>query len=192
MPHDTPTPYAGIVIRLRSAGESAIFPILVAEALAKIDSKPVGKQLLSEIVALSSRAKFGYTVCIMRPANLSVVEPNDGRGPQWNAGSLAKRASEADASDPLKGTPTAVTWNANVIDTPDGARPSFIALAHELIHALYNLKGEAFADTSMEEYCTVGLPPVANKRDITENKIRFEHNLPRRDAYGGLAAPKLA
>jgi len=192
MPNDIQTRYDGIIIRQRSANESGMFPTLVTEALAIIDSKPVGKKLLSQIVALKGRAKFGYTVCIMRPANLSLIDTGDGTGPQWSGGSLAVRVSEANASDPTVGTPTAVTWNANVISTPDGSRPSFIALAHELIHALYNLKGEAFADTPMEEYCTVGLPPVANKREITENKIRKEHNLPRRDAYSGLKVPVLA
>jgi len=192
MPTDTQTDFPGIIIRLRNPSESVAFPTIVKEALAKINSKPVGRTLLEEIVNLRDRAKFGYTVCIMRPNGLAVEEKNDGKGPQWNSGSVAKRANELDAVDPKKGTPTAVTWNANMIETPDGPRPAFIALAHELIHALYNLKGEAYDDASWEEYCTVGLPPVADKRAVNENLIRAEHGVPRRIAYGGLDAPNLA
>ena len=189
MPHDTQTDFDGIIIRLRSPNESVHFPQLVKDALKSINSKPVGKQLLSEIVALKNKKKFGYTVCIMRPGGLSVVDKNNGEGPQWSSGSVAKRSNEEDACNGT-GTVTAVTWNANIIETPDGSRPSFIALAHELVHALYNLKGEAYSDASDEEYRTVGLAPVANARAVTENKIRAEHKVPLRAAYSGLPAPK--
>lgn len=188
MPHDIHTDFEGIIVRLRSPNESVHFPQLVKEALAKINSEPVGKKLLSEIVTLQGRKKFGYTVCIMRPGGLSIQDKGNGKGPQWSSGSVAKRSSEADACNGT-GCVTAVTWNANVIETPDGSRPTFIALAHELVHALYNLKGEAHADTSAEEYRTVGLAPVANAREITENKIRAEHNVPLRASYSGLAPP---
>ena len=191
MPHDIQTGFEGIIIRLRSPNESVHFPQLVKDALAAINSKPVGKQLLSGIVALKNKQKFGYTVCIMRPGGLAVVDKNDGKGPQWSSGSVAKRSHEGDACNG-NGTVTAVTWNANIIETPDGSRPAFVALAHELIHALYNLKGEAYSDASDEEYRTVGLPPVANDRAITENKIRAEHKVPLRAAYSGLPAPTLA
>ncbi len=189
---DTTTNYPGIIIRLRNANESGMFPGLVKEALSTIASKPVGQALLNDIVALQGRAKFGFTVCIMRPALLAIEDKHDDRGPQWNCGSVAKRASEADASNKKTGSPTAVTWNSNIVATPDGSRPAFIALAHELVHALYNLKGEAYADASMEEYCTVGLPPVSTVRAITENRIRAEHNVPLRTAYGGLQPPVMA
>lgn len=189
MPHDTQTDYDGIIIRLRNPNESVHFPQLVKDALKTIDSKPVGKELLSEIVKLSGKKQFGYTVCIMRPADLSFADKNDGRGAQWSSGSIAVRIREDKACNGT-GTVTQVIWNANIIETPDGSRPSFIALAHEMIHALYNLKGEAFKNTSDEEYRTVGLPPVANARAITENKIRDEHNVPLRAAYSGLAAPQ--
>jgi hypothetical protein len=44
-PSDTPTKWNGIIIRLRGDGESGMFPTLVQEALAKIESKAVGKSL---------------------------------------------------------------------------------------------------------------------------------------------------
>lgn len=189
MPHDTPTGFPGVIIRMRSEKESAYFPTLALEALAKINSKPVGKIMLEQIVAREHKKKFGYTVCIMRPAGLGIVDDKQTDQKKWNGGSMAKRINENDACDSSIGTPTQVLWNANIIETPDGSRPSFISLAHELVHALYNLRGEAFKDTSAEEYRTVGLAPVANARFVTENKIRAEHNLPRRDSYSGLAPP---
>ena len=75
-----------------------MFPAIVSEALNKIYSQPVGKSLLDQIAGLSSRKKFGYTVCIMRPANLSIIDTNDGKGPQWSGGSVAKRMDETRAA----------------------------------------------------------------------------------------------
>ena len=146
---------------------------VVKAALQKIISKPVGRTMLEHTIGLSDRAEFGYTVCIMRPSGL---------GPQWNGGSVAERAHENGAWDGA-GTVTQVVWNANVIHTPAVARPAFIAPAHDMINALYNPKGDAFRATSMEEYCAVGLPPVATRREITEYPIRGEHNVPRRSLY---------
>ena len=185
MPADHPTRYDGIIVRLRSDTESAMFPGIVNEALAKIASKPVGKALIDGIVGQAAKKKYGYTVCVMRPAGLGVVDKNDGKGPQWSAGSVCKRGDEASSCNGT-GSVSAVTWNANGINTPDGTRPAFIGLAHELIHALYNLKGEAFMNAKDEELRTVGLAPHADAREITENKIRAEHGIPLREAYSGL------
>jgi hypothetical protein len=188
MPQDTQTNFAGVIVRLRNPNESGMFPGIVAEALGKINSKPVGKKLLAGIAGLSSRAKFGYTVCIMRPSGLGIEDKNDGKGPQWNSGSVAKRGNETDACNGT-GTVTQVIWNANIVETPDGSRPAFIALAHELVHAYYNLKGEAYSDTSTEEYATVGLAPLKDLREVNENLIRAEHGVALRAQYGGLTAP---
>jgi hypothetical protein len=182
---DHNTRFDGIIVRLRGDSESAMFPGIVNEALAKISSKPVGKTLIDGIVSQAGKKKYGYTVCIMRPADMSIVDKNDGKGPQWSAGSVCKRGDEA-ASCGGTGSVSAVTWNPNGISTPDGSRPSFIGLAHELIHAYYNLLGTAMMNAKDEEYRTVGLAPHANTRDITENKIRSEHGIPARDAYSGL------
>ncbi|HEX4949460.1 MAG TPA: M91 family zinc metallopeptidase [Blastocatellia bacterium] len=179
---DTPTRWDGIIIRLRSASESAMFPGLVAEALNTIYSKPVGKKLLDQIAAQGAKKKFGYTICIMRPANLSLEDKNDGKGPQWSGGSIAKRENEVNASNGT-GSVTALTWNPNSMSTPGGPRPPFIGLAHELIHALYSLKGEGYTATMEEELRTVGLEPYVDAREITENKIRAEHNIPLRTSY---------
>jgi hypothetical protein len=159
-----------------------MFPSIVREALNRIASKPVGKSLLDQIAGLGGKKKFGYTVAIMRPAGLAIVDKNDGQGPQWSGGSLAKRMNELDACNGT-GTISALTWNANSMSTPGGARPPYIGLAHELVHCLYALKGEGYIATMDEENRTVGLGDLADDRDCTENKVRTEHNIPVRTSY---------
>jgi Effector protein len=180
MPSDTATRWDGIIIRLRSEDESAMFPAIVKEALNKIASKPVGRSLLEDIAALANKKKFGYTVAIMRPGGLSIV--NNGQGPQWSSGSVAKRSNENDACNGA-GTVSQLIWNANSLSTPSGARPPFIGLAHELVHCLYALKGEGYIATMEEENRTVGLGELADARAHTENKIRAEHDIPLREVY---------
>lgn len=72
--------------------------------------------------------------------------------------------------------------------------PSFVALAHELIHAFHFLSGNQSADLSydkvlqryrssiVEEALTVGAGTYENTR-ISENAIRREHGLPIREFY---------
>ena len=99
MPADQNTKWNGMIVRLRSADESAMFPTLVFEALDKIASKPTGKKLLNGIKKYEARKLFGYTVCIMRPANLSYKDVGDGTGPKWSSGSVCLRISEANATN---------------------------------------------------------------------------------------------
>jgi hypothetical protein len=183
LPTDSQTDFDGIIVRLRDPGESAMFPGIVNEALRTIHSRPKGRALLDGIVANAGKKKFGYTVCIMRPSGLAFV--NDGSGPHWSSGSICKRTNEISACNGI-GCVSAITWNANVIVTPDGARPSFIGLAHELIHAYYSLLGDGTMNTKAEEYSTVGLASHQSTREFTENAIREEHGLPIRMTYIGL------
>lgn len=68
--------------------------------------------------------------------------------------------------------------------------PAWIALAHELIHALHHLSGTAYGDSvqaaggevKREEMWTTGLGPYANTR-LSENKIRAAAGLPPRTFY---------
>lgn len=184
-PELKPTGYAGIVTRVDPAA-SPIYHALVVEALDKINSQPVGKMLLHGIAA-KGRFRFGggavpegYKVCIMRPLMEHEHKPEGQIG--WKGTNTAVRFNEADASDPTKGTNTKVLWNPNIVNTPDGARPPFIALAHELIHALHNIEGSASADTRTEEARTVGLNSYLAVLP-NENAIRREHEVPHRSAY---------
>jgi hypothetical protein len=188
MPSDTPTNYAGIIIRMNSPTESVMFPSLVKDALAQIHATATGKKLLLGIASRAASAKFGYTVCVKR-ADMTY----DGTcETKWKGTNVAKRGNEAAATSGGSSV-TAVTYNANMIKTPDGNRPSWIGLAHELIHAYYNLKGKGLpagtiqnvnGPVEQEEMATVGLGPGPH-RSITENMIRGEAGIPLRETYGG-------
>lgn len=67
--------------------------------------------------------------------------------------------------------------------------PTFITLAHELIHAWHHLGGNTYEETvgatgeiKYEEMFTTGLGPFAKTR-ISENAIRAQANLPHRPHY---------
>jgi hypothetical protein len=190
MPFDTASRYPGILIRMKNQTDSVLFPTLVNDALAKIASTPTGLKLLQGISQRVGQAKFGYTVCIQR-ADMTY---NSGCATKWVGTNKAVRGNEINAITPGLGSISAITYNANMIGTPDGNRPPWIGLAHELIHAYYNLKGKGLGSGTIvningaverEEMATVGLGPGPH-RSITENKIRAEHNLPLRTTYGGM------
>lgn len=190
MPADTPTIYKGIIVRMSNASDSVLFPTLVQDALTKIAATATGRKLLAGIDRRSHLAKFGYTVCILR----ADMRYDPGCVTRWVGTNVAKRGDEAAATTLGRGGITAIKYNANMIDTPDGARPSWVGLAHELIHAYYNLKGKGRPDSEeefnvtgnvkKEEMLTVGLG-AGPHRSITENKIRAEAGLPLRTTYGG-------
>lgn len=68
--------------------------------------------------------------------------------------------------------------------------PTWVALAHELIHAMHHLGGNAYSESvtarggevKREEMFTTGLGPYEGNR-LSENAIRREANLPVRTFY---------
>ena len=60
--------------------------------------------------------------------------------------------------------------------------PPFVALAHELVHALHTLSGDQHPVLLIEEARTVGAGRYANTR-ISENAIRREHHVALRNYY---------
>lgn len=179
---ETATPYDGMVIRCDDS--DLYYAMHVNEALGKIASRPLGASLLKSIHKRAHKANFGYTVCIKKPNGAHGMTGDDGKiVNSW--GNIAIRVSEAKAIDGT-GTQTVVKWNPNLIQGDGSARPPFIALAHELIHAMNNLRGTAFSDTRTEEMKTVGLGEHANDRKRNENAIRGEHHLALRTQYTGL------
>ncbi|MBO5444912.1 MAG: hypothetical protein J5995_06165, partial [Muribaculaceae bacterium] len=122
--------------------------------------------------------------------------------------------NKADASNG-KGSNTKVDFNQNVnsktltTNRKTGNmnlsnRPSYIGLAHELIHADHSMRGIAIdysdvldftyksndginhtqKNVPIEELSTIGLIKYHVLHTITENDIRKEHGLPLRSAYG--------
>ena len=179
---DIPTPYQGIIVR---CGQQDIYYAgSVNIALQTIASKRVGRSLLRSIVERNDRAQDGFTVVILKPKSHAMADDKTGKLiTTWT--NKAVRFSEDNACNGT-GTRTSVSWNPNILTSPDGSRPPFIALAHELIHAMQNLRGTAFKDTKKEEYATVGLGDYANLRKRNENAIRAEHGVAPRTQYAGL------
>ncbi|TCK35255.1 NleD-like pathogen effector protein (putative zinc metallopeptidase) [Paraburkholderia sp. BL8N3] len=83
------------------------------------------------------------------------------------------------------GSPSMIRWNPSKYDSPDGHRPPFIGLAHELIHAMRSLKGETAVYAEADELAVTGLRPYP-AGPITENAIRADHGIAPRSRYSGL------
>lgn len=83
------------------------------------------------------------------------------------------------------GSPSMIRWNPGKYDSPDGHRPPFIGLAHELIHALRSLKGATAVYAEADERAVTGLHPYP-AGPITENAIRADHGIAPRSRYSGL------
>ncbi|MFV0387521.1 MAG: M91 family zinc metallopeptidase [Pyrinomonadaceae bacterium] len=201
MAFDTPTNYRGIIIRMNNESDSVYFPTLVTEALNHIAETQTGRTLLAQIDSYHLRQKSNFTVCINR-ADMTF---HTGCSDSWWTGytgwqnhNKARRVSEFDAvaasRNAIGSSTTNIIYNPNIVLTPDGFRPSWIGLAHELIHAYYNLIGQGFpselvknvkADIEREEAETVGLGKFTS-RNFTENMIRAEAGLKQRVTYGGL------
>lgn len=137
----TPTKWNGVVIKTRP-GDSKAFPGQVHAALDEIASQPAGKQLLQEIGDHQGNDQFGYKVAIMPQAS-EKRQTFFGRPRTYADGNVTKSASDEKASTPGEGAASSVKWNPQQTVTPDGKRPPFIGLAHEMIHAHNNLKGES-------------------------------------------------
>jgi hypothetical protein len=184
---DTPTHWAGIIIRTK-ATDSKAFVGLVQAALAKIDSKPVGRQLLTNIANEIGKAKFGYSVCIMPKES---VKKSFGPAIRWRTyakGSVTRAGADDKASDG-SGINSAIKWDPKSEDTPDGTRPPFIGLAHELIHCMFNLQGTSILTSGSDglkrdEMRTTGLQGFENE-PISENRIRQEQGIAYRCSYFG-------
>jgi hypothetical protein len=195
---DTPTPWNGVVIRTKP-GDSKSFVEQANQALGTIASKPVGAQLLNSIAQSGGQhggapASFGYKVCI-QPADSTKTAGLLGGTRKYQGSNVTRAASDDHASTPGRGSVSSVKWNPDQKETPDGRRPPFIGLAHELEHARRNLYGESHLTPPsvgpgesyrrVDEHKVVGLAPYA-ELPITENKIRAEHGIPPRTQYSGL------
>lgn len=182
------TDWDGIVIVI-DASTSSHFVGLVNSALAKIASKPVGKALLDGIEAksaisyTSAGVKFSVKILPQKSEKKSFLFKS------WRVyqkGSVTFAMSDTKACDST-GVASAVKWDPQNKNAPDGARPPFIGLAHELIHCYYNLHGGSLHNKTgkdQDEAQVVGLSGY-EQNPISENRIRAEHNVPYRKQYNG-------
>jgi hypothetical protein len=184
--------YPGIAIATH--GDPGSFAEVVNAALREIGSRPMGRMLLSSIeldgpappaTANGAKVTIRDAARFYGRTNVS-IRANEARGCwQPSQGALTEGP----------GTFSIIHWDPNLKQTPDGVRPPFIGLAHELIHARRNLLGIGYLnDNRTEELHTVGLSllgsPVGVTRNdrrrlgaITENDIRAEHGIEPRTRY---------
>jgi hypothetical protein len=193
-------------------------------ALAVINSRPVGRQLLAEISAkcrldptkqvvieYSGGSSNAGPVEVMTNDNRLLVQSN-----HWSMFAGVERPSvHAVMSNPAlvvtwtpgvyrvgetrdyipgAGTGAVCSWNATFPGYEGNIRPTFVALAHELVHAHHYTHGSCYrAVTGLaqdgenhglmeEEMRTVGFGRYANEA-LSENSIREEHGEPRRTNY---------
>lgn len=200
------------------------FEDTVKDSLRSIESKPLGKQLLTEISARCTSGTGGRRVVIEYTSTNAMAVPMDDPNNAAREG-IQLPASMGGQDDlvrtlignaaitvtgftapppgsnrkdivPGAGTSAVVTFNPATPGS-DG-RPTFIALAHELVHAHHYLHGSCYrglgngmydlldpkANTGMmeEEMRTVGFGPYAGEA-LCENSIRGEHGVPLRRSY---------
>lgn len=150
--------------------------------MGQIDGQPVGHALLQGIANSRTAAHVpdGWKVKIVKPDVHGFVG-DPARLPGSEGGSRAVPLNENDARGG-GGSLSICYWNSNVYNTPRGARPNYIGLAHELVHCWHYLDGIAQRNPDTEEEYTVGLNAFAAEA-ICENTIRAEHGVAVRDEY---------
>ncbi|MFH1764819.1 MAG: M91 family zinc metallopeptidase [Gemmatimonadota bacterium] len=174
------------------------------QALNKIASRPVGADLLKILSKrhLGIGTAVGKKVVIaLGQGTLAVKSVRHTHQSSTGGGTEVRKAPIVGTAMRLPGSGqgSAVQYNPNVEHQYTAAArvktPVFVALAHELIHALHSISGDvvkAYSWTNgvggsscgaiLEEARTVGLGISARTR-ISENAIRREHGLPQRRFY---------
>lgn len=220
--HPTPTAFPGILIGNDTyRGNDWVpdgFVGAVATALQSINSKPIGKKLLSDlsqacrqdpikkIVIEYGARSTAAPIAVVTNESRKKVQPIMGDDDKYDLDELM--SDPALLARPMAfdqvtgernfvggaGTGAVVTFNHTDPGPPGAARPVFIALAHELIHALHYVTGTCYRAASggirdggntglmEEEMRTVGLHQYARELP-SENAIRGEHGIPLRTNY---------
>jgi len=177
-------------IYIRTGTRNKVFFHIVNMALNEIRMYPVGKGLLRTIASIAAMRDEAVKVTIVQRTGRGSSE-----SPQSSQASYAIKTGNAFTKYRAgEGTSCTVNWNNEKVKCDGKYRPPFIALAHELIHALHDIHGATYrpysgslADDSgkaEEEARTVGLGPHVDE-PITENKIRAEHGIALRPSYSG-------
>ena len=176
--------FPGIVIQHEDAVAST-FHLSIKELLLKIATKPKGAELLNQISTNNhnGHAGMGYwggaRLLIKRSTVSGVTIGKAGE----EGGNMCVRLNELDASKTAVGCCSYIMFNPNIYVVPNqGPRPPYIGLAHEMVHCLHNLLGEAHQDTPTEESRTVGIGRFSGEA-ICENVIRAEHDIALRTSY---------
>jgi len=177
-------------------------------ALEKIASKPNGRKLISEIQNASKdgkELKIQVSEQFSSEATPLLTEPQlkrfnialDSSASNLMAIDISHRKSFLRKGEGVKAL---ISWNPNEARRIDymghgksvnDPTTSFTSLAHEMVHALGFMKGTHYYDGSepeegtlayKEELHAIGIGKFDGEK-ISENGIRLEHGLPKRQEY---------
>lgn len=183
----------------------------IEEALVQIASKPIGKKLLEDIgkkctgtkqvVIEYGKLSTAAPLAVIDNLSRKKVQPKIGED-RYNLSEMMRnpdligRVVDGDGGKkdfvPAAGTGAVITFNHE--DKGLDGRPTFIALAHELVHAFHYVSGACYraADGGLqdngntglmeEEMRTVGCQKFADETP-SENAIRAEHGITLRKTY---------
>ena len=188
----SPSGYPGIDIQTRE-GDSKKFHDLVQQGLVKIDSEPNGHALISRLGQAGANHNEWPTTVRIVPAASQPAKKFGGLLPTRNyTGNNQTLPARADNASNGEGSWSAVRYNPKKTETPDGERPPWVGLGHELTHAMRNAEGTSVSSSGggedgrrISEHRATGIGDYSNE-PLSENGIRQEHGLPERTNYSGV------
>jgi Effector protein len=218
--HSYATPFAGIYVTGRP--DETSFPGEAAAALRKVALGPSGKNLLNDIAA-NSQGPQGKHVSIVSghsPATRALLTDTQATARGMHQNDFSVDQNEIAVAAAVKksvlgvnfangaGAKAEITWNPDLSlqlnpeglpyrELESGLGQSHVTLAHELVHALHYMKGDAklggnpldeSSPAGKEELRAIGLGKYA-KLPFSENSIRQEHGLPLRTRFAGISRP---
>jgi hypothetical protein len=203
---------------LKAGQDFGNFHTRTEQHLRTIDSRPIGQLLLKK---LNKRCEENTQTCIIVLGKTTMIDPDGDNIPGYAEVYLPSMVHAVPPTAPGPadfrvrqasymtapgqrgaGSPALVCYNpdfnySTALEQLIHLRtPPFVALAHELVHALHIVSGKVWRpgdaaggfdkrqemETMVEEARTVGCGKYASRK-ITENGIRAEHGLPLRQYY---------
>ncbi len=175
-------------------GDSPRFPSQVQAQLDQLASKPNGNEILNRLDSAKAAHPDWPSSLKIVPQKSQVITQSDGsKTREYLLPNQTQSFSDLNASNGT-GTRSALFYNPKMTSTPDGDRPPFVGLGHEATHAMHNAEGTSTltsgqAGKKADEYRTTGIGRFEGE-SLSENGIRSEHGLPRRDTYSGLESSR--
>jgi hypothetical protein len=175
------------------------------QALKRISSRSIGKDLLTLLSkrhqGIGTTAGKSVVITLGQGTFRGKSSMEKTQQSTTGGGTEVRKAPIAGTNIRLPGSGmgSTVQYNPNIehqyTQAASVKTPPFVALAHELIHALHSISGDVTKEYSwtngaggassgaiLEEARTVGLGIYKNMR-ICENAIRREHGIPQRTYY---------
>lgn len=201
MPVTKPTKFSGIQIQY-DPSQDPYFELNITQSLDILGKSGTMQKIFKRIADANpgDRPGGGFpancNVLITPPLSRKYVGAPGKMQPSMQAKCQAepqglKRCSEMIGAQRSIGSPAYLRFTNREFRTKDGESLRMeTTLAHELIHCMHYLYGEARPDKT-EEYYTTGLYMYAGE-ELTENRVRDDLNYARRTKYYGADTDKAA